>query len=130
MAIIAKVAERPTEKPGLYPAVLTDVEETEVEFQGERQERYRWRFRARRKDETTFEISELTTRKFATGRYEAKARRWAEMLLGRPVERAEEAAGFDLTSLVGRECQVLVGVKTTDRGTFNRIDDVLPADPE
>lgn len=123
MTTIARSLPRENEKPGVYPATLLKLEEGQSEYQGDLLERYVWTFECRRKDGSTFVMTARTSRKFTAGKYQAKARRYAETILGRAIDAAEAAAGFDLETLIGARCQVVVTVETTDHGTFNEVGD-------
>ena len=53
----------------------------------------------------------------------AKARQWAEALLGRRIESGESIDGDDL---IGKEGDLMVRLEETDRGTFARVESVNP----
>jgi hypothetical protein len=51
----------------------------------------------------------------------AKARQWAEALLGRRIESGESVNEDDL---IGKECDLMVRPEETDRGTFAKVESV------
>jgi len=53
----------------------------------------------------------------------AKARAWAEALLGRRIENGETVSEEDL---IGNECDLMVKLEETDRGTFAKVESVNP----
>ena len=53
----------------------------------------------------------------------AKARQWAEALLGRRIESGES---IDEDDLVGKEGDLMVRLEETDRGTFAKVESVNP----
>ena len=107
-------------RPGLYPATLANVEERE----GVNGPFLMWFFNVA-VDGIDAPLGTPTSVKFTSG---AKARKYAELLLGRPLEDDEE---IELESLYGASCQVLVTVAKLDGGgTVNRIEKVLAAAPE
>ncbi len=53
----------------------------------------------------------------------AKARQWAEALLGRRIESGES---IDENDLIGKEGDLMVRPEETDRGTFAKVESVNP----
>ena len=53
-----------------------------------------------------------------------KARLWYEAVDGRPLEKGDV---MSFSKLVGKPCRLVLEVKDTERGSFNRIVNVLPA---
>jgi hypothetical protein len=53
----------------------------------------------------------------------AKARAWAEGLLARKIESGES---IDEDDLIGKECDLMIRMEETDRGTFARVESVNP----
>jgi hypothetical protein len=67
------------------------------------------------------EVGANTSEKFSTT---AKARRYAEGLLGRPITEGEELSPAEL---YGRKCLLVVTIDTlTDGGSVNGVEQVLP----
>ena len=52
--------------------------------------------------------------------------KWAEAINGAPLE---PDVPFDLETLFGKNCRVVLSIETGDKGAFNKITDVLPAKP-
>jgi hypothetical protein len=107
-------------KPGLYPGSLTAIDERENDQEGY----LIWRFAVKRDDGQDAEVSVSSSRKFSPS---AKARKFAEALLGRPIQKGEELAP---ASLYGKPCQLLVSIQPLDDGgSRNIIEQVLPVEP-
>ena len=53
----------------------------------------------------------------------AKARQWAEALLGRRIQSGES---IDEDDLIGKEGDLMVRLEETDRGTFAKVESVNP----
>jgi hypothetical protein len=102
--------------PGVYPATLEAIEERE----GQRKGFLIWRF-AVEVDGRQVSVSTTTSQYCGP---KAKARHFAEVLLGRPLVPDEE---FDPPTLFGRPCRVVViVVELDDHSTVNRVETVLP----
>jgi hypothetical protein len=103
-------------EPGLYHASLTAIEARH----GDLGEYLRWTFSVD-EDDREVEVSALTSTKFSTT---AKARKYAEALLGRTIKNGEELAPNEL---YGCGCLLVITVDTlNDGGTVNKVDQVLP----
>jgi hypothetical protein len=107
-------------KPGLYRGRLTAIEERENDQGGY----LIWRFTVDKDDDHKAEVSVLSSPKFSPS---AKARKFAEGILGRAIQKGEELAP---ASLYGKPCQLLVSMAALDDGgSRNIIEQVLPLDP-
>ena len=111
-------------EPGIYRAKLQKFEEEESQFTDERTGEPKWQYI------WTFELLEEgfeghTLRGWSSTAFgpQSKARAWVEALVGRQIQSGENISGDDL---IGKECDLMVTPKTTDRGTFARIDSVQP----
>jgi hypothetical protein len=103
-------------KPGLYEGMLTAIEERS----SDNGEYLRWAFTIDDEGDEV-EVSALSSTKFSPT---AKARKYAESLLGRTIKNGEELAP---AALYGCKCRLLVTIDTlSDGGTVNRVEQVLP----
>jgi hypothetical protein len=103
-------------QPGLYQAMLIAIEERSSDNGAY----LRWTFTIDHEADEV-EVSALSSTKFSPT---AKARKYAEALLARPIKEGEELAPAEL---YGCKCQVVVTIDTlTDGGTVNRVEQVLP----
>ena len=111
-------------EPGIYRAKVKDIVEQESPFlddnTGEKKWQYVW----------TFELLEdgyegQTLRGWSSTAFgpRAKARAWAEHLLGRKIVAGEKVSTDDL---IGKECDLMLTLKETDRGSFANVDSVNP----
>jgi len=107
-------------KPGLYQGRLTAIEERS----SDNGPYLRWTFAIDHKGDEV-EVSALSSTKFSPT---AKARKYAEALLGRAIKEGEELAPDEL---YGCTCQVMVTIDTlSDGGSINRVEQVLPGKPD
>lgn len=111
-------------EPGVYRARLIDLETAEGsvvdEKTGQPRPYIRWTFELL---EEGYEARTLRGNSSANFGPQAKARAWAGALLGRMITAGEQVAEDDL---IGRECDLMVTLEETDRGTFARVDSVNP----
>lgn len=126
MALYGKVTEYKAKcADGTHIASLKSIEllpNQENPF-GEPQDRFKWIFElADIKDEEGKPVElQVRTSTFFTPK--SKAFQTATGILG---VQPPNPKTFDIESLVGKRCQVFVKNKTTDRGTFSEIKDVVP----
>lgn len=109
-------------EPGAYRAKLVSVEEADgTNFEtGEPEPFRRWTFEITEEGYEGQEIFGSSSMAFGP---RAKARSWVEALVGRKLERGEKVSEEEL---VGKECDLGIEMKETDRGTFPRINSVHP----
>jgi hypothetical protein len=101
---------------GMFPATLDSIELRD----GPHGNFLLWTFRAT-ENGTEALVSVPTSTKLSGG---SKPRKFADILLGRPLGDDEE---IDLSELCGSQCVVVITVKQLDGGaTVNRIETVLP----
>jgi hypothetical protein len=106
-------------KPGLYEGKLTAIEERS----SDNGPYLRWTFAIDHHGDEV-EVSALSSTKFSPT---AKARKYAEALLGRTIKEGEELTP---TELYGCTCQLVVAIDTlSDGGSINRVEQVLPVKP-
>lgn len=107
-------------EPGLYSATFTGIEVPDEP--GQWGEYLIWHFSVITDDGPT----DITARSSRPAKYtkSTKARTWYEEILGRPVEKGDVMA---FSKLAGRPCQLKLEVKSTDKGDFNRVADVIRA---
>jgi hypothetical protein len=115
--------------PGPYLGQLVKIEEKFklVENDGEREDRpyYRWIYEILEKGFEGQTLSVLTSTSFGVGPAgPAKARRYAEAILGRPLEIGETFTPEDLHN---KPVTLHIDNETTGRGTFARIVEITPA---
>jgi hypothetical protein len=115
--------------PGPYLGQLVKIEEKFklVENDGEREDRpyYRWIYEILEKGFEGQTLSVLTSTSFGVGPAgPAKARRYAEAILGRPLEIGET---FTPEDLYNKPVTLHIDNETTGRGTFARIVEITPA---
>jgi hypothetical protein len=110
--------------PGIYRAKLQKVDEQESQFTddvtGEPKWQYIWTFELL---EEGYEGNTLTGWSSTNFGPRAKARAWAEALVGRQINSGENISGDDL---IGKECHLMVSLKSGDRGSFAKIESVHP----
>jgi hypothetical protein len=110
--------------PGVYRAKLRKVDEEESQFTdektGEQKWQYIWTFELL---EEGYEGNTLTGWSSTNFGPRAKARAWAEALIGRSITSGENISGDDL---VGKECDLMITLKAGDRGTFAKVESVNP----
>ena len=106
-------------EPGLYSATFTGIEVPDEP--GQWGEYLIWHFSVITDDGPT----DITARSSRPAKYtkSTKARTGYEEILGRPVEKGDVMA---FSKLAGRPCQLKLEVKSTDKGDFNRVADVIP----
>jgi hypothetical protein len=111
-------------EPGVYRARLQKVDEEESQFTdektGEQKWQYIWTFELL---DQGYEGNTLTGWSSTNFGPRAKARAWAEALIGRQIQSGENISGDDL---VGKECDLMITLKTGDRGTFAKVESVNP----
>jgi hypothetical protein len=129
MSIIVKAHDGP---PGIAPiglhrAVCVDVIDLgleDTEFGKKYQVQIAWQIDAKKDNGFSFCVRRRYT---ATLGERATLRKTLEGWLGRKLEKAELEGGFDLESLKGLQCQVLVQHQTRANGTeYARVESVLP----
>jgi hypothetical protein len=110
--------------PGIYRAKLQKVDEQESQFTddvtGEPKWQYIWTFELL---EEGYEGNTLTGWSSTNFGPRAKARAWAEALVGRQINSGENISGDDL---IGKECDLMITLKSGDRGSFAKIESVNP----
>ena len=116
--------------PGPYLGQLVKIEKKFklVEKDGERENRpyYRWIYEILEKGFEGQTLSVLTSTSFGVGPAgPAKARRYAEAILGRPPLEIGET--FTAEDLYNKPVTVHIDNQTTGRGTFARIVEITPA---
>jgi hypothetical protein len=105
---------------GVYAATLETIEER----QGVNGAYLRWCFHIET-DGREISVGALSSVKFSPT---AKARQFAEVLLGRALAPGEE---IDLAALFGRACRVVLTVgELDDHSTVNRVETLLPAEQD
>lgn len=111
-------------EPGVYRARLQKVDEQESQFMddatGEPKWQYIWTFELL---DEGYEGNTLTGWSSTNFGPKAKARAWAEALIGRQITSGENISGDDL---LGKECDLMITLKTGDRGTFAKVESVNP----
>lgn len=111
-------------EPGVYRAKLKDLETAEGTIvddkTGEPRLYMKWTFDLL---EEGYEDRELRGNSSMAFGSRAKARAWAEALLGRRIENGETVSEEDL---IGCECDLMVKLEETDRGTFAKVESVNP----
>lgn len=109
-------------EPGAYRAQLKKVEEAEgSNFDTGEPEKYRrWTFEI---VEEGYEGTELLASSTMAFGPQSKARGWVEALVGRKIERGEKISKDEL---IGKEVDLGILLKETDRGTFPRVNSVNP----
>jgi hypothetical protein len=115
--------------PGPYLGQLVKIEKKFklVEKDGEREDRsyYRWIYEILEKGFEGQTLSVLTSTSFGVGPAgPAKARTYAEAILGRPLEIGET---FTPEDLYNKSVTLHIDNETTARGTFARIVEITPA---
>lgn len=124
MGITMKAVDGVDYDPGVYRAKLQKVDEQESQFTdettGEPKWQYIWTFELL---EEGYEGNTLTGWSSTNFGPRAKARAWAEALIGRQITSGENISGDDL---VGKECDLMITLKQSDRGTFAKIESVNP----
>jgi hypothetical protein len=108
--------------PGVYRAKLKTIEEAErSNFDtGEPESCRDWMFEV---VEEGFEGTSLKGRTSMSFAPRSKAREWVEGLLARKISTGEK---LGLEELLGKECDLSIVHKDTDRGTFANISSVNP----
>lgn len=111
-----------TLEPGVYRAKLKNIEEAErANFDtGEPEACRDWTFGVIEEGHEGTTLKGRTSMSFGP---KSKAREWVEGLLGRKIEVGEK---LGLEDLLGKECDLSVVHKETDRGTFANINSVNP----
>jgi hypothetical protein len=109
-------------EPGVYRAKLQKIEENErPNFDtGEPEPCRDWTFEV---VEEGFEGQTLRGRTSMSFGPRSKAREWVSGLLGRKIEQGDRIEEDDL---IGKECDLSIVHKETDRGTFANINSVNP----
>jgi hypothetical protein len=114
--------------PGPYLGQLVKIEKKFklVENDGEREDRpyYRWIYEILEEGFEGKTLSVLTSTSFGVGPAgPAKARRYAEAILGRPLEMGET---FTAEDLYNKPVTLHIDNETTGKGTFARIVEITP----
>lgn len=113
-----KIAYKEALKTGTYRAHVEKIEVTE----GEYGEQIKWLFRLQ-PPHGDRELSAWCSSTFSGG---SKLFHWWSVLN----PNANPKAGFDSDACVGKPCTLSVVQKQSDKGAFNRIDDLLPFDEQ
>ena len=124
MAINLTALDTTDFEAGVYRARLKSLETAEGsivdEKTGEPRPYMKWTFDLLDEDYTDRELRGNSSMAFGS---RAKARAWAEALLGRRIENGETVSEEDL---IGKECDLMVRLEETDRGTFAKVESVNP----
>ena len=110
-----------TLKPGVYDSVFRGIEEkTGKDLQtGEDRIYWQWHFGTRTKSGEL----DLIANSSANFGGKAKARGWAEAILGRAIKPGEDV---DLDKLIGLSCRLVLTTKEIEKvGLVNRIESVV-----
>lgn len=109
-------------EPGAYRAKLTKIEERDgTNYETGDPEVFRsWVFEITEEGYEKQEIFGNSTMAFGP---KSKAREWVEALMGRKLESGEK---FEYEDLYGKEVDLGIVLKDTDRGTFPRINAINP----
>ena len=106
--------------PGLYSAKFVSIEEKD----SQNGTYWRWTFEATLPDGDVQVVTANSSAKLTAA---TKAGQWVKTLRGGHKLEPGETVDFD--GLAGARCQLNIDTDETDRGTFNRIEAVLPAPP-
>ena len=113
-------------EPGLYPAVVEEVELTE----GQYGQQVKVKFQLDDDDELGLEDRFLIGWALATFGPKSKLWAWAWVLLFAGRDIPDEFGELDIDTLKGKRCLLSVTTKTgTDGSTYNKIADLLPVKP-
>jgi hypothetical protein len=119
---------QPLIEPDYYPATIKDitVEESATTRADGSKEYLQWIFAVQVNGETApVNLTAFSSLKFGGGNKPAKARKWAEAVLGRTFTAQEAEEGLNTDELIGLSCRVNITNATLDDGTaVNRIADV------
>lgn len=117
--VVLSQREYDTVPAGVYKAKLIKMEPFETSTGTTR---IRWYWEARGPKGGTREVTDTCSYSFGPN---AKSRKWVEGILGRSLTK-DEAAHFDLDTLIGKEAQIVVSLNETDMGTYTNIDQCVP----
>ena len=120
MATLTATEARETQPAGVYEATVKEILLQESQDpQYDNPQYLLWVFNAR-KGKRAGEIAATSSTSFGT---KAKARKWAEALLGRKIKAGEV---IDTDELAGKHCQIVVQVEKRDDGSErNRVTDLI-----
>ena len=111
-------------EPGVYRAKLKELETAESSIVDEKTGQpgfyTRWTFELLDEGYEGHTLRGNSSMNFGP---RAKARQWAEALLGRRIESGES---IDEDDLIGMEGDLMVRLEETDRGTFAKVESVNP----
>ena len=111
-------------EPGVYRASLMELETAESSIIDEKTGQpgfyTKWTFELL---DEGYEGHTLRGNSSMTFGPRAKARQWAEALLGRRIQSGES---IDENDLIGQEGDLMVRLEETDRGTFAKVESVNP----
>ena len=111
-------------EPGVYRAKLKELETAESSIVDEKTGQpgfyTRWTFELLDEGYEGHTLRGNSSMNFGP---RAKARQWAEALLGRRIESGESINEDDL---IGKEGDLMVRLEETDRGTFAKVESVNP----
>ena len=119
MGYVAEITDYEVLDPAVYPATFVSV--TPSVEDGQFGPYLDWEFTVTGAMLTDVRVSGRSSPSFGPN---TKAREWATALLGRPLTKGERV---DFGKLSGTPCQLVLEVVTKEKGTFNRIRSVLPA---
>jgi len=124
MSISLTATDAADYEAGAYRAKLIDLETAEGsvvdEKTGQPRPYIRWTFELLEEGYEARTIRGNSSTNFGP---QAKARAWAEALLGRKITAGEQVSEDDLS---GKECILMVTLEETDRGVFAKVDSVNP----
>lgn len=124
MSITFTATDTPAYEPGVYTAKLKELETAESsivdEKTGQKGLYMKWTFELLDDEYTGQTLRANSSMNFGPS---AKARKWAEGLLGRKIESGESIEEDDL---LGKRADLMVTLKETDRGTFAQVESVNP----
>ncbi len=119
---------QPLITPDYYPATIKDivVAESATPRADGSKEYLQWTFAVQVNGAAAPVIlTANSSLKFSKGKKPAKARKWAEAVLGRTFTAEEAEEGLNTDELIGLSCRVNITNVTVDDGTaVNRIEDV------
>lgn len=103
-------------EPGVYRSELVKVED--IPEGGQFGPYTKWYYKVLEEGFEDIDLRGNTSFNFGP---QAKARMWAEALLGRRIDRGET---IELDDLIGRQCELTIRMEETERGVYPRIDSV------
>jgi hypothetical protein len=115
MSIKVRVGDHEVLPKGTYDGRFMDVEKAESDTG----DFWKWTFDVDH-DGALRPITAASSQKLTRN---TKAGAWVSAILGRQLEPGED---FDFASMKGKACRLVLSIEDTTRGTFNRVDEVLP----